>query len=293
MRITEGSMTEKYLYNQQKILNRQAKIQTQIASNTKIDTLSDDVIGSLQSIKVQSQIKKTENYLQNSDTVNEFMTASLQSLDSINTEIQKVMIIADEALNPLNVQNYATMAQSIKDSLSAIAQNVNTKHDNMYLFGGTNYQEEPVEIDPATGKAIVSTADFSGEVKTQISQNASQTMNIPGSKILDTGIFESLNSIIDSLTSGVAPTQAEKDNLTTAFKELLNLQSLGGQTVNRMEDVNQMLSNQKTSLEETYSKIQEIDVPALAMDLQNEEYLLQVAYKLLAQSFPKSLFDYL
>lgn len=293
MRVTEGSMTDKYLYNQQKILIRKVKIQTQLAMNSKIETLSDDLIGSLQSIKVQSQIKKTENYLQNADTVSEFMKASLQQLDSINVEIQKVMIIATDAVNPLNVQNYATMAQSVKDSLSAIVQSVNTKHNDMYLFGGTNYQAEPVAIDSVTGKAIVSTADFSGEVKIQISQNATQRMNIPGSNVLNTGLFESLNSMIDSLTSGVAPTQTEKDNLDSAFKELLNLQSLGGQAVNRMEDVNQMLSNQKTSLDETYAKIQEVDVPALAIDLQNQDYLLQVAYKLLANSFPKSLFDYL
>ena len=293
MRVTEGSMTDKYLYNQQKILNRKAKVQTQIATNTKIETLSDDLIGSLQSIKIQSQIKKTENYLQNADRVNEFMTASLQSLDSVSAEIQKVMVIAVDAANPLNVQNYATMAQSVKDSLSSIVQSVNTKRNDMYLFSGTNYQAEPVAIDSVTGKAIVSTADFSGEVKIQISQNATQRMNIPGSNVLNSGLFESLNSMIDSFTSGVAPTQTQKDDLNNAFKALLNLQSLGGQTVNRMEDVNQMLSNQKDSLNETYAKIQEVDVPALAIDLQNHDYLLQVAYKLLANSFPKSLFDYL
>lgn len=293
MRVTEGLMTDKFLYNQQKILKRRTEVQTQLATNQKIETLSDDLIGSLQSIKVQSHIKKTENYLQNADTVKEFMTASLQSFDSINTEIQNVIVTADNAQNPLNVQNYATMAQSIKDSLSAIVQSVNTKHNDMYLFSGTNYQVRPVDVDPVTGKAVVSAGDFSGEVKTQISQNASQVMNIPGSKILATGIFDSLNSIIDSLSSGVAPTQAERDNLNNSFKEILNLQSLGGQTVNRMDDVNSMLSNQKTSLEATYSKIQDIDVPELSIELQNQEYLLQVSYKLLSESMPKSLFDYL
>ena len=239
-------------------MNRKAKVQTQIATNTKIETLSDDLIGSLQSIKIQSQIKKTENYLQNADRVNEFMTASLQSLDSVSAEIQKVMVIAVDAANPLNVQNYATMAQSVKDSLSSIVQSVNTKRNDMYLFSGTNYQAEPVAIDSVTGKAIVSTADFSGEVKIQISQNATQRMNIPGSNVLNSGLFESLNSMIDSFTSGVAPTQTQKDDLNNAFKALLNLQSLGGQTVNRMEDVNQMLSNQKDSLNETYAKIRRL-----------------------------------
>ncbi len=293
MRITEGSMTDKHLYNQQKILNRKAKIQTQIATNSKIENLSDNLIGSLQSIKVQSQIKKTENYLQNVSTVSEIMKASLQSLDSVNTEIQKIMTLATEAENPINAENFATMAQSVKDSLSTIVQSVNLKHNDMYLFSGTNFQERPVTVDPVTGKAILSPQDFSGEIKTQISQNSTQTMNIPGSKILSSGIFDSLNGIIDSLSSGVVPTQAQKDDLNNAFKELLNLQSLGGQTVNRMDDMNKMLTNHKTSLDESYAKIHDVDVPALAMDLQYQDYLLQVAYKLLANSFPKSLFDYL
>lgn len=293
MRVTEGSMTEKYLYNQQKILIRKSKIQTQLAMNSKIETLSDDLIGSLQSIKVQSQIKKTENYLQNAGTVNEFMTASLQSLDSVNSEIQKILALAEDANNPLNVQNYATMAQSVKDSLSAIVQSINTKRNDMYLFGGTNFQEKPVTIDPATGKAVISVQDLSGEIKIQISQNTTQTMNISGSKVFSTGLLESFNSLIDSFTSGAAPTQTQKDDLNNAYKLLLNLQSLGGQTVIRMDDAKQMLSSQKDSLNETYSKIQEIDVPALATDLQNNDYLLQMAYKLLANSFPKSLFDYI
>lgn len=293
MRVTEGSMTDKYLYNQQKILIRKSKIQTQLAMNSKIETLSDDLIGSLQSIKVQSQIKKTENYLQNVGTVNEFMTASLQSLDSVNSEIQKILALSEDANNPLNVQNYATMAQSVKDSLSAIVQSINTKRNDMYLFGGTNFQERPVTIDPATGKAVISAQDLSGEIKIQISQNTTQTMNISGSKVFSTGLLESFNSLIDSFTSGAAPTQTQKDDLNNAYKLLLNLQSLGGQTVIRMDDAKQMLSSQKDSLNETYSKIQEIDVPALATDLQNNDYLLQMAYKLLANSFPKSLFDYI
>lgn len=293
MRITEGSMTDKFLYNQQKILNEKTKIQTQIATNNKIDTLSDDLVGSLQSIKLHTQIKKTENYIQNAGTVSEFMTASMQSLDNMNAEIQKVMVLAIDAENPINAGNFTTMAQSVKDSLNAIVQSMNTKQKDMYLFSGTNFQDQPVTIDPVTGKAIISAADFSGEIKTQVSQNSTQAMNIPGSKILDTGIFESFNSLIDSFNAGVAPTQTQKDDLDNAFKELLNLQSLGGQTINRMDDVNLMLSNQKDSLNETFVKIQAVDVPALTVDLQNQDYLLQVAYKLLADSFPKSLFDYL
>ena len=293
MRVTENAMTDKFLYSSQKILAQKTKTQKQLATNNKIDTLSDDLVGSLQSIKIHSQMLKTDNYIQNANSVTEFMTASLQSLDNINTELQKVMVLAVDADNPLNSGNFATMAQSVKDSLTAMVQSVNTKQRGMYLFSGTNFEGTPVSIDPVTGKAVISAEDFSGEIKTQLSQTNSQALNIPGTKLMATGIFESLNNIIDSFEAGTVPTQAQKDDLDNALKSLLNLQSLGGQTINRMDDVSEMLSNQKDSLNEAFVKIQAIDVPALTVDLNNQDYLLQMSYKLLANTFPKSLFDYL
>lgn len=162
----------------------------------------------------------------------------------------------------------------------------------MPLFGGTNFKDVPVTID-VNGKAVISAADFSGEMKTQISQDVKQTFNIPGSKILDTGIFESINNIIDSLSAGTSPTKAQQTDLENALHTILNIQSLGGQSINRMEDINQMLTNQKSNLQDMLSNKQGIDVAALSVELNNKDYLLQITNKLLANNYPKSLFDYL
>ncbi|MHB8930625.1 MAG: flagellin [Melioribacteraceae bacterium] len=292
MRVTENSITATYLYNQQQALKRKTQIQTELASNSKIQTLSDDVTGSLESIKINSQLKKTDTYAQNGVNAKQFMNSALQSIDNMTVEIQKILTTSINAENPLNVQNYGTMAQSIKDSLSAIVQNMTAKKNDMPLFGGTNFKDVPVTID-VNGKAVISAADFSGEMKTQISQDVKQTFNIPGSKILDTGIFESINNIIDSLNAGTSPTKAQQTDLENALHTILNIQSLGGQSINRMEDINQMLTNQKSNLQDMLSNKQGIDVAALSVELNNKDYLLQITNKLLANNYPKSLFDYL
>ena len=292
MRVTEGSITSTYLYNQQQVLKRKTQIQTELATNSKIQTLSDDVTGSLESIKINSQLQKTDTYVQNGVNAKQFMNSSLQSIDNMTVEIQKILTTSINAENPLNVQNYGTMAQSIKDSLSAIVQNMTAKQNDMPLFGGTNFKDAPVTID-VNGKAVVSAADFSGEMKAQISQDVKQTFNIPGSKILGTGLFESINNIIDSLNAGNFPTKAQQADLENALHTILNIQSLGGQSINRMEDINQMLTNQKSNLQEMLSNKQGIDVAALSVELQNKDYLLQITNKLLANNYPKSLFDYL
>jgi flagellin-like hook-associated protein FlgL len=292
MRVTEGSITATYLYNQQQVLKRKTQIQTELATNSKIQTLSDDVTGSLESIKINSQLKKTDTYVENGVNAKQFMNSSLQSLDNMAVEIQKILITSINSENPFNVQNYGTMAQSIKDSLNAIVQNMTAKQNNMPLFGGTNFKDVPVTID-VNGKAVLSVQDFSGEMKAQISQDVKQTFNIPGSKILNTGLFESINSIIDSLSAGTPPTTAQQTDLENALHTVLNIQSLGGQSINRMDDLNQMLTNQKINLQEMLSNKQGVDVAALSVELQNKDYLLQITNKLLANNYPKSLFDYI
>ncbi|MCX6169942.1 MAG: flagellin [Ignavibacteriales bacterium] len=292
MRVTESSINATYLYNQQQVLKRKTQIQIELATNSRIQTLSDDVTGSLESIKLNSQIKKTDTYVQNGVNAKQFMNSSLQSLDNMTVEIQKIMTTCVDADNPLNVQNYGTMVQSIKDSLTAIVQNMTAKHNGMPLFGGTNFQSDPVTID-VNGKAVISAEDFSGVMQAQISQDVKQTYNIPGSKLLGTGIFDSINNIIDSLTAGTAPTKAQQTDLENAYNAILNVQSLGGQSINRMDDLNQMLTTQTINLQEMLSNKQGVDVAALTVELQNKDYLLQITNKLLANNYPKSLFDYL
>lgn len=292
MRITEGYVTDKFLFNNNKIAARKVKLQTQLATNSKIDTLSDDLAPALESIKIKSQVKKNENYAKNIEKGKEFMDASLQSLDSIAGEIQKIMVQTVNADNPLNLQNLTTIAQSVKNSLGAIAQNMNSTHNEMNIFGGTNYTSLPISID-VNGKAVVSVADFSGEVKVQISQNSQTAINIPGSKIINTGLFDTINNIIDSLAAGNVPSKTDTANLQTAYNEVLGIQSIGGEAVNRMDSIDSLLENQRTNLKEVLAKNQEIDVAALVTELQNQDYLLQMSYKLLANSYPQSVFDYL
>ncbi len=292
MRVTEGMMTEQYLFSRNKILQKETKIQSQLATNSKILNISDDVAGALDSIRLNSQNDKTASYIKNAESATNFMQASLNSLDQVTNALQTIIGQANSAVNALNTSNYGSIAQSIKDSLSAIVNNVNTKYNNMYLFGGTNYSGDPVSID-SNGKAVVSATDHSGEVKLRLSDNVTETINIPGTKISDTGIFTAVNNIIDSLVAGNAPTQVQLQDLNSAYNAMLNVQSEGGAKINRMQSIRDLLQNQSNNYQDMLAKLQGIDTAKLVVDLQQQDYLLQVSYKLLANVFPKSLIDYL
>ena len=285
MRVTEGLMTDRYLYTQSKISEKKMKLSTQLATNSKIDKLSDDIAGSLESIKLDSQIRRTKTYAKNAQSAQDFIDQSLKALDQVTTAVTN-------SGNVMNQGNYDTIAQSIKNSLSAIVQNVNAKHGDRYLFGGTDYSAEPVTID-AGGKAVVSALDHSGEVNVQLSGNIKEAMNIPGDQVLESGMFEAINDVIDALEAGNAPTDSQKLALTNAYQEILDVQSLGGEKINRLDNIITVLNGQTDNYTEMLTRVQEIDPAKLVMELQQQDYLLQISSKLLSNSFPQSVFNFL
>jgi flagellar hook-associated protein 3 FlgL len=281
MRVTEGLLTDRYLVNYDKTSERKLKITTQLATNSSIQTLSDDVSGSLESIKLDTQIRRTKAYAKNAQNAQNFFDSSLKALDQVTTEFQNIMVAATNAGNAVISDSYPTIAQSIKNSLSSIVQNVSAKSGDRYLFGGTNYTAEPVTLD-VNGKAVKSALDHSGEVKVRLAGNIKEALNIPGSEILDSGMFESINDVITSLEAGNPPTEAQKTALTSAYQKILDVQSLAGEKINRLENIKSVLSNQTDSYTDMLAKVQEIDIAKLSLELQQQDYLLQISSKLLS-----------
>jgi len=292
MRISNSMMTDDFLYDNNQIQQNLVKIQTQLSTNTKIQTLSDDVGLSLNSINWETQLSKSQTYSKNVDNGKDFINNSLSALDSINTEVQNIISQATSSNNALNSQNYSTIAGTIKNSLSSIVQTMNTKYNGMYLFGGTNNQSDPISLD-SDGKAVVTTEDISGEVKTQVSGTSSSAINIPGSSVVATGIFDSINQIITTLQSGQPVDETTINALETSYQGLLNVQSAGGNTYSRLDNISQQLTTQQTNLQTMITNKLGVDTAKLSVDLQSQQYLLQMSDKILATTMSKSLLDYI
>ncbi len=291
MRITDNILSQKYIYNQNELNERKFKIQNQLITNSKIEKLSDDLFNSLEIIKINSQIKKIETFQKNIDYSKEFINVTLSALENIGNETQKIITQIVNIDNPINA-NFKTVAQSVRASLEAIVQNLNTKYNDMYVFAGTNYSLEPWSID-SNGMAVTNSNDLAGEVKVQIANGIKDTINVSGDKIVNSDLLNTINDIIDSLDAGIAPNQTLKDRLNAAYKEILSIQSLMGEKYNRLEDINTILSKQLQDSQSFLSKRKEIDPGQLAIDLQYQDYLLQLSYKLAASILPKSIMDYL
>jgi flagellar hook-associated protein 3 FlgL len=292
MRVTDTTSSDKFIANLQKITQRTTKLQTQIATGNKFETLSDDLNPALQTINIQSQIKKTESYQKNVTSARSYMESSLNNLSSITDQIQAIIAKVTSADNAINEGSLDSITQSVKDSLSAIVQNMNVKENGMYVFGGTNNTGDIVTLD-ANGKAVVTTEDISGKINVQVSKSTKIAINIPGSEVTSSGVFDAINNIIDTLSSGTIPSAAQQNALQTSYNSLIEVESLGGQTQNRLDDIDTILTTTKTNLNAQLVNTQKADTTKLSVDLENLNYYLQLAYKLLSESFSKNLLDYI
>lgn len=292
MRITENTLTDKYLYNQNRINERKIKIQTQMANNSRLEKLTDDLSDSLEAIKLNSQIVKKENYQKSISNAKSFVNTTNYSLENVASQAQSIMKQITNIDNALNANNFATVSETVKNSLQEIVQSLNEKHNDMYVFGGTNFTVKPWGID-ALGKAVTNSADMGGEIKVQLTANIKNAINVTGTEIENTDLLDTINDIIDALDSNTVPDQALKDRLNSAYNGIIAIQSLNGEKLNKLNDINSLLENQLVDTRESLSKVEGVDQAELLVDLEYQDYLLQLSYKLASSILPKSILDYL
>lgn len=292
MRITENLLSERYLYNQNKINEKKLKMQSQITNNTKLEKLTDNVGDSLEAIKLDANIKKIETFQKNIVYAKDYLSITMDSIENMAGETQKIIGQLTNLDNALNNSNISTVTQSIKLSLRAIVDSLNEKRNDMYLFGGTDFSDAPWSID-ANGRAVRNSTNVTGEIKVQITQNIKDTINITGNKIEATDLIDTLNDILDVLESNNVPDSSLQKRLNDSYNAIVNLQSLNGEKLNRLEDISSLLDKQLLNTQELLSKKQDIDPAKLIVDLQYQDYVLQMSYKLAATILPKSLLDYL
>lgn len=125
-----------------------------------------------------------------------------------------------------------------------------------------------------------------------LSENSSAT-SISLEANQPTDIFNMLKQISNSLRSGNIPTDEMINAVDNFNSRLTAKQSEVGNTINQISTLENMLTQQSYNLQELAQNENGVDMAKAIVDLQNQEYLLQVSQKMGATLLPQSLLDYL
>lgn len=132
---------------------------------------------------------------------------------------------------------------------------------------------------------------FTMNLKT-LSENSSAT-SISLSANQQTNIFNTLKQISNDLRNGIVPSNQQITAVENFNSRLTSKQSQVGNTINQISTIESMLEQQTYNLMELAQNENGVDIAKAVVDLQNQDYLLQISQKIGAMILPKTLLDYL
>jgi flagellar hook-associated protein 3 FlgL len=297
MRISDSMLQSNFLSNLNNSKEKMQKLQTQVASNNKVNNPSDSPSGAAKIMRFNANISQTKDFIKNVDNSTAFLQESIRGLEYILDETTKVLVNLTEVENPRNDSNLNSFADQIDASLNIILESANTEFNGQFVFGGTDDSQSPYGYSDDNSAIELKVDDVSGERKVKISKNITQKLNVTGSDLfgnLDgTDIFNKLIEIRDNLRNGIKPTDEDVQTIEDFSTSVRNHLSEAGNVSNKLDASSEILSNQVLTLEDLVSKEREVDLASAMIDLQNYDYSLQLSYKMSSMFLAKSILDYI
>ncbi|MBN1302506.1 MAG: hypothetical protein JW995_14910 [Melioribacteraceae bacterium] len=297
MRISDTMLSQTYLNNVYKSKQGVEKLTTQIATGSKLNKPSDSPSGTARLLRLTSTIETADVYIKNIQEGIANLTETSNALEGMIKNVTDARVIFTEIQNPSNTNNideYANRLDLILDSMLNLA---NTEYNGKYLFAGTDFDAKPYGFTSDGSAVELKVTDVSADHKVKISENINQKININGTELFGSigagDIFNTIKKISDDLKGGSLPGSADVQIINDFYDNLLNKTTQTGVYINRLNDSEQLLNQSKLTIQELISKEKDIDVVEATINLEQQDYLLQVAYKTSSMILPKSLVDFI
>ncbi|RIX47296.1 flagellar hook-associated protein FlgL [Paenibacillus nanensis] len=304
LRVTQGMMHMQLMRNLNRNLSQMEQLQQQTTTGRKINKASDDPVGITYSLRYRAELSANEQYQKNVDSALSWLDFNDTVLSQAGDVLERVKELATQASNGTNpdvaLTNIKSEVEQLKTQLIDIA---NSKINGKYVFNGENFNQIPFDKSkPGFNARMVSgdsgTIEYAvgNQIKLDINLTAEQVFGAADLSTSGTGdnVFSVLDRIISALGStDYAGVAAELPNIEKSADRFLNAQAEIGARVNRVELMQNRLSDMEINLTDLQSKVEDADFEKLLIDTQINENIYQASLSVGAKVIKQSLVDFL
>ena len=197
MRITQGVMTDNFMRNLQKNMERLDRYNEQLSSGKKFRFPSQDPIGAARSMNYSADIDKSEQFEKNIDQALSWMQTSESAMDDSNQVMQRARELtvqgANDTLTAGERENLAAEMTELRDELISIAE---ARHGDRHVFSGQMTDRAPFDED----------GNYQGDHKNiirEVSPGVEMPINVNGEEAFGEAI-DALDDVISDLKGGAA-----------------------------------------------------------------------------------------
>ncbi len=314
---SEYTLLSSLVDNSATIRNQVAQIQEQVATGRVSDTYSGLGNTARTSLDLNPQIQHYATWQSNIDAATGRLDVTQTALTSINS-IASSFFAQVNSVNTKNPTSVASLAQNAKSALQQVADLVNSKSGDTFVFSGTDSANAPL---PSTDPTVLSTALLASDTATapfsttltstppQIEVGNNQWVKIglianantlatsaaptTGSYIRD--ILKSLASLA-GLTSGATADTAvsgARDLLSSGISALATEQGALGNVQSSLTARKTQLSSVAAALTTQLASVEQVDPAAAITKASALQTQLQASYQIIAKSQSLSLASFI
>lgn len=303
IRVTSNMMSSQLLLN----LNRNARTmndtQLQLASGRKINKPSDDPVGITYSLRYRAELSSNEQYTKNVDSALSWLDYNDTVLGQAGDVIQRLRDLTVQASTGSNPQSALDSineeVMQLKEQLVDIA---NSKLNGKYIFNGEQYTTKPYEFSKGSDGTYDTTLPVTtdtGQIQYIVGEGVQMPINLSGNAVFGaTGEADNIFSIINSLSTAlkagdITGVSSQLDKIDTRTETILSARSEIGAKTNRVELMQDRLSDLNINLTDLQAKTEDADYEELIMKSKIQENIYNASLSVGAKIISTTLVDFI
>ncbi|WP_226618570.1 flagellar hook-associated protein FlgL [Cytobacillus firmus] len=285
MRVTQSMLSNNMLRNLSNSYSRMDKLQDQISTQKKFTKPSDDPVAAMMGMNYRTDLNRIQQFTRNIGEVRNWVDSTDDALDKGVLALQRIRELTLQASNgTLEGDQRKAIAEEVKQLKEHLQNLGDTQVGGKYIFNGNQTNVRPSESGFQSG--TIELEVFSG-IKIPVNTEGKALF---GDMLSDEGDIQKLITALETNDPAVG------DMLETVDKNIdnfLSARALIGAKQNRVELMEDRLSQQEVFSTRILSDNEDIDMEKAIIELTTQESIHRAALSVGARIIQPSLTDFL
>ncbi|WP_264739635.1 flagellar hook-associated protein FlgL [Cytobacillus firmus] len=285
MRVTQSMLSNNMLRNLSNSYSRLDKLQDQISTQKKFTKPSDDPVAAMMGMNYRTDLNRIQQFTRNIGEVRNWVDSTDDALDKGVLALQRIRELTLQASNgTLEEDQRKAVAEEVKQ-LKEHLQNIgDTQVGGKYIFNGNQTNVRPSE-----------SGFQSGTIELEVFSGIKIPVNTEGKALFGDMLSEDgdIQKLITALESNDPAVRDMLDTVDKNIDNFLSARALIGAKQNRVELMEDRLSQQEVFSTRILSDNEDIDMEKAIIELTTQESIHRAALSVGARIIQPSLTDFL
>ncbi|NLD38855.1 MAG: flagellar hook-associated protein FlgL [Desulfatiglans sp.] len=298
MRVANKTLYDGTIRNLNRTSSGMVEANETVSTNKRINNLSDDPVGLVAVLGLRSSLSNLNQMERNISMGNSWLKASESALTQVNNILTstKELTVAMSSANT-NASQREGNVDLVDGYLKEIISLANSSTGGRYIFGGTNTDTIPFELDASATQVAYSGNDTAFSInigKDSVVPVGRDGKDVFGANWDDSNIFKTLVDLKTSLeTNDISGIQGAMTKLDEHMKNInANISDIGGKTI-RLDVKKEVVTDLKLTDTERMSELEDADLAAAVINLKSKELAYNAALSSSSKMMQLSLVNFI